>query len=116
MNDPAARLKEVTFTMALAIHHIPEHPDMCVGHDDPRTVDVVLLLYHRLWAQAVGRIAEFNRVYEGVKVEERCQIVGFSQGWRMRHPDTTKQDTTAFVFACWKKVTERLGIERPPFP
>lgn len=116
MKDPAARLKEVTDAIAFAIHNIPERPDMFIGSPDPDKADVVLDVYHGLWAIAEGRLAEFNRVLESVRVEERCQCVGFPHGWRMRHPDTSKQDTTAFVFACWKKVTERLGIERPPFP
>jgi hypothetical protein len=117
MNDPAGRLKKLTESMALAIHDIRERPSMWIGvDDDPRTADVALHLYHSLWAQAEGRSAEFDRTYESVRIEEGCRTVPFHHGWQVEHPGGSKRDATLYVFACWRRVTERLGIERPPFP
>ncbi len=96
------------------IQAVSRHPKMYA--DDASGIEVALWCYHHVWANVIGRAADFLSALTQVRDEEKCRPYSFSFHFKIRlasQDDPSEDAAVAYVIRQYQRVDEKLGIVFP---
>jgi hypothetical protein len=96
----------------------------CIGkiyyHDRPIVyggtaagVELLMYMYHDIWAHAENRSDQFEQAWRAALKREDCGTLNFSGRYSLDHPEADCDEIADYVLKHWWTITKALGIPIP---
>lgn len=97
----------VTYVLS-GITEVYQRPFMYA--ETPVGIEIVLHLYHDLWAMIMEREKEYVQARSSISSEEGADADSLSNNFAKAHPESTEEECMKYVLACWQRIDELINL------